>query len=489
VYEVPNAPLPDGPFTPDWHSLERFAVPAWYEDAKFGIFIHWGPYSVPAFGNEWYSRNMYLKGTKEFDHHLATYGPQSKFGYKDFIPLFKAEHFDAGRWADLFRDAGAKYVVPVAEHHDGFAMYDTAFSRWNATQMGPCRDVLGELSVAVRERGMVFGLSNHRAEHWWFMNGGREYDSDVNDPALADFYGPAEPMSVTPSRVFKDEWLARCCELVDKYKPQLFYFDTWAERPPLKPYLRHFAAYYYNRAAQWGRGVAINYKNDMIAPGTGVIDVERGFLGDMQPTFWQTDTAVGNKSWSYLLDEEYKTADALLGTLVDTVSKNGTLLLNVGPRPDGVIPDEQANLLRAMGDWLRRNGEAIYGTRPWRVYGEGPTDVPEGHFVETRRAPFTGEDIRFTARGRHTLYATCLGPAAEAMTIRTLGSSMKLYGQRIDAVQLVETGETLQWDRRSEGLVVRLPERLRGTPFVAVKVTGASNQPLNTGLDAYGHPI
>ena len=488
MYEAPDAPLPDGPFVPDWGSLATVGVPAWYRDAKFGIFIHWGPYSVAAFGNEWYSRNMYLKGTKEFDHHVATYGPQSKFGYKDFIPRFKAEHFDAGQWADLFRRAGAKYVVPVAEHHDGFAMYDTPMNPWNAARMGPCRDVVGELAVAVRERGMVFGLSNHRAEHWWFMNGGRDYDSDVNDPAFADFYGPAESMAVTPSRAFKDDWLARCCELVDKYQPQLFYFDTWAERPPLKPYLRHFAAYYFNRAAQWGAGVAINSKNDMFAPGTAVDDVERGFLADARADFWQTDTSVGNQSWSYVQNEEYKTADALLGTLVDTVSKNGTFLLNIGPRPDGTIPEEQEKLLLAIGDWLGRNGEAIYGTRPWRVYGEGPTDVPEGHFVETRRAPFTGADLRFTTRGRHTLYATALGPAADVMLIRSLGSSMKLYNQRLAAAHLVDTGEPLPTDSTPDGLVVHLPERLRGRSFVSVKLTGASNQPLNTGLDAYGHP-
>ena len=292
MYPIPTAPeLPDGPFVPAWESLEKFRPPEWYINAKFGIFIHWGVYSVPAFANEWYSRNMYMKDSPEFKHHLATWGPHDKFGYKDFIPMFKAEHFDANAWADLFKEAGAKYVVPVAEHHDGFAMYDTPMNRWNAKNMGPKRDVVGEIAAAVRQRDMTFGVSNHRAEHWWFMNGGRDYPSDVNNPAYADFYGPAESMAVTPSMEFKNDWLARCCELVDKYQPQLFYFDTWAERPPLKPFLRHFAAYYYNRAAQWGKGVAINYKNDMFAPHTGVIDVERGQLSDVQPTFWQIGRA------------------------------------------------------------------------------------------------------------------------------------------------------------------------------------------------------
>src|SRR5215207_10183368 len=195
MYESPTAPpLPDGPFEPTWESLENFRVPDWYLDAKFGIFIHWGAYSVPAFANEWYPRNMYIKGSKEFEHHVATYGPHNKFGYKDFIPMFRAERFDAHAWVELFVSAGAKYVVLVAEHHDGFAMYDTALNRWNAAKMGPKRDVVGELAAACRERGLVFGVSNHRAEHWWFMNGGREFDSDVNDSAYADFYGPATRM-------------------------------------------------------------------------------------------------------------------------------------------------------------------------------------------------------------------------------------------------------------------------------------------------------
>jgi alpha-L-fucosidase len=458
VYEAPTAPLPDGPFVPTWDSLEKIGVPEWYRDAKFGIFIHWGVYCVPAFANEWYPRNMYLKGTKEFEHHVATYGPHAKFGYKDFIPMFTAEKFDAAHWAETFAAAGAKYVIPVAEHHDGFAMYDTGLSKWSAAKMGPKRDVVGELAKAVRAKGMVFGVSNHRAEHWWFMNGGRDYESDVNDPAYADFYGPAESMANTPSKEFKDDWLARCCELVDKYRPQIFYFDTWAERPPLKPYLRHFATYYYNRAAQWRQRVAINYKNDMFAPRTAVIDVERGQLADINPDFWQTDTAVGNKSWCYIKDEEYKSPEAIIGSLVDIVSKNGTLLLNIGPKPDGTIDDADREILGKIGAWLRVNGEAIYGTRPWKIFGEGPTDVPDGHFTDTKRAEFTAEDIRFTTRGRDVLYAICLGKPKGEMLIRSLGANMKLYMNAIGEVRVLGEEKPVSWSRDAEGLRVQLPE-------------------------------
>jgi alpha-L-fucosidase len=461
--------LPDGPFVPTWESLETIQVPQWYRDAKFGIFIHWGLYCVPAFGNEWYPRNMYMKGTKEFEHHIATYGPQSQFGLKDFIPKFTAEKFSADEWADLFQRAGAKYVIPVAEHHDGFAMYDTALNRWNAAKMGPKRDVVGELSKSVRERGMVFGVSNHRAEHWWFMHGGREFDSDVNDEAYADFYGPAQSLGETPSKAFKDDWLARCCELVDKYQPQLFYFDTYAERPPLKPYLRHFAAHYYNRAAGWGLPSIINYKNDMFAPHTGVMDIERGQLGGINSEFWQTDTSVGNKSWGYIHDEEYKSPQAIIGTLADVVSKNGTLLLNIGPKADGTIGDKEKEILLTIGKWLSVNGEAIYATRPWKVFGEGPTEVQDGHFVEANQAAFTGEDFRYTTRGRYVLYAICMGHAGNEVLLRSLGSHLKLCDGQIADVKLLGSDKPLEWSRDADGLRVRL--NAAGQFGIALRIT------------------
>jgi alpha-L-fucosidase len=189
--QTPAGREAQGLFQPNWESLKNFRAPQWYLDGKFGIFIHWGVYSVPAFGSEWYPRQMYLQGSAEFKHHVATYGPQRKFGYKDFIPLFKAEKYDPKAWAGLFKKAGAKFVVPVAEHHDGFPMYDSALTAWCAGKMGPKRDLIGDLAAAVRGEGLVFGLSSHRAEHWWFMNGGKTFDSDVRDPKYADFYGPA----------------------------------------------------------------------------------------------------------------------------------------------------------------------------------------------------------------------------------------------------------------------------------------------------------
>ena len=459
--------LPEGPFQPTWESLENYTVPEWYLNGKFGIFIHWGLYAVPAFGNEWYPRNMYQQGSKEFEHHVATYGPQAKFGYKDFIPLFTAEKYDAGQWANLFRRAGARFVVPVAEHHDGFAMYDCSLSEWCAAKMGPKRDLIGELAEAVRKQWLVFGLSSHRAEHWWFLDGGMKFDSDVQDPRYAGLYGPAQAANSQPNQEFLDDWLARTCELVDKYEPQLVWFDWWIEQPSFKPYLQKFAAYYYNRGAQWGRGVAINFKNKAFPAKAAVYDVERGQLDDINPHFWQTDTAVAKNSWGYIANPDYKTADQIIGDLVDIVSKNGALLLNIGPRPDGTIPEGDEQILLGVGKWLWANGEAIYDTRPWKVYGEGPTQIVAGGFTDTRRQAFTAQDIRFTAKG-DALYAILLAwPESGEATIRSLGTSLRLYPRGIGSVQLLGSKEPLKWSRGKTGLRVKLPpEKPCGAAFV-----------------------
>ena len=457
----PTMPKPfvpaTGPFKPTWKSLARYTVPDWYLDGKFGIFVHWGPYAVPAYGNEWYPRNMYQRGTPEFEHHVATYGPQDRFGYKDFIPRFRAEHFDPDAWAGLFRRAGAKYVVPVAEHHDGFAMYDSGFSEWCAAKMGPKRDLIGELAEAVRRQWLVFGLSSHRAEHWWFMDGGMQFPSDVQDPRYAAFYGPAHPRTTPPHEAFLDDWLARTCEVVDKYAPQLVWFDWWIETPAFEPYLRRFAAHYYNRGAEWGRGVAINYKHQAFREGTAVYDIERGQLTDTRPIFWQTDTSISRNSWGYVENQEYKTARDIIGDLADIVSKNGALLLNIGPRPDGTIPEPEQEILLEIGRWLAVNGEAIYATRPWKVYGEGPTRVVAGSFQDTARQAFTPRDVRFTTKG-DILYAIVLGwPERGEAVIQSLGADLTLLPRAIAKVEMLGVAEPLRWSRGSRGLRVRLP--------------------------------
>ncbi|HEX2905606.1 MAG TPA: alpha-L-fucosidase [Phototrophicaceae bacterium] len=477
--------ITSGPFQASWDSLKNYTVPDWYQDAKFGIFIHWGLYAVPAFGNEWYPRNMYLPGSAEFKHHVETYGPHTKFGYKDFIPLFKAENYDPDQWAQLFKKAGARYVVPVAEHHDGFAMYDSALSDWTAAKMGPKRDLIGELAQAVRQHDLIFGVSNHRAEHWWFLNGGMQFDSDVQDEQYRAFYGPARPgprnwedqawfsrdWEFKPDAAYLADWLARNCELVDKYQPQLVWFDWWIEQNAFAPYLQQFAAYYYNRGAQWNRGVAINYKLEAFPEGTAVFDVERGQLAGIRPLFWQTDTAVSKNSWGYIQNQDYKTAADIVADLVDIVSKNGSLLLNIGPRPDGTIPEPEQQLLLAIGDWLALNGEAIHDTRPWKIFGEGPTQISEGQFTDTQRSAFTGEDIRFTTKG-DTLYATALAWPGNAVTIKTLGRAAGLWSGEIADVQLLGYSGQLTWQHHADGLTIQLPDQPPGHHAFVFKIKG-----------------
>ncbi len=450
-----------GPFKPDWASLEKQRVAEWYLDAKFGIFIHWGVYSVPAFGSEWYPRLMYMKNSKEYNHHIEKYGPQSKFGYKDFIPLFKAEKFDARKWADLFKRAGARYVVPVAEHHDGFPMYDCSFTEYSAAKMGPKRDIVGELAREVREAGLHFGASTHRAEHWWFFDRGMLFDSDVKDPKYAGLYGPAKSQRDAekgiepPDKAYLDDWLARTAEIVDKYEPELVWFDWWIEQPVFKPYLQKFAAFYYNRGAEWGKGVAINYKNEAFPPKAAVLDVERGQLAEIRPFFWQTDTSISKNSWGYVVPQNYKTADSIVDDLIDIVSKNGCLLLNIGPRPDGTIPEEEEKILLQIGDWLRINGEAVYGTRPWTVFGEGPTPVVSGSFNDTKRESFAGEDLRFTVKGA-TLYVAALAwPENGKIVVTALGKGKR----EVKRIELLGHAGKIEWKQTEDGLEVMMPEK------------------------------
>lgn len=457
-------------FQPTWESLKKYTAPDWFRDAKFGIFIHWGVYSVPAFGSEWYPREMYLDRSKEYAHHLKTYGTHDKFGYKDFIPLFKAEKFDAQQWVDLFVKAGAKYVVPVAEHHDGFAMYKTALSKWNAAEMGPKRDIIGELAEAAGKRNLVFGVSSHRIEHWWFMNGGRKFQSDVLGDQYLDFYGPARNQNETPSPEYMNDWLLRCTELIDKYHPQLFWFDWWIEQPAMDPYRKNFASYYYNKGLEWNKGVVINYKNESFPKEAAVYDIERGSSKATKAQPWQTDTSIGKKSWGYIDGEENKTPNELIDILIDIVSKNGNLLLNIGPKADGTITEEQQQVLLSMGKWLQVNGEGIYGSRPWTIDGEGPTENLDEHiqFNEYKFKGYTSKDIRFTLKNNY-VYAYMLDVPKEKILIKSL--SIKSGYGKVSSVSLLGSEEKVKWSQTTEGLIIQPSPNYPTEHAVGYKIT------------------
>lgn len=433
-----------GTYHDDWASLTDFEIPDWYTKAKFGIFIHWGLYSVPAYANEWYSRNMYVQGSPEYEHHIKTYGPQKDFGYKDFIPLFTAEKFDPDDWAETFAAAGAKYIVPVAEHHDGFQMYQSDLSVYNAAQMGPKRDILGELKTAFEKNGLVFGTSSHRAEHHWFMGHGKNFDSDIKEPLhCGDFYWPAEKEQPDhqdlfakpyPDKEFLEDWLCRTCEIIDRYQPKVIYFDWWIQHESYKPYLRKIAAYYYNRGLEWGQPTAICYKYDAMAFGSGIVDVERGKFTSSQPYYWQTDTAVARNSWCHTSSLDYKSSKELLCYLIDVVSKNGSLLLNVGPKADGSFAKEDLDILHDIGSWLSVNGEAVYHSKPWRYAAEGPTQETDGPFSDATPTNYTSKDFRFTA-GHGCIYATCLCyPESGMITIRSMAKQTDNGGPNFQGI-------------------------------------------------------
>ncbi|MCR5426044.1 MAG: alpha-L-fucosidase [Lachnospiraceae bacterium] len=462
--------IAEGPYRADWASLSEAGMPEWFGQEKFGIFMHWGLYSVPASQNEWYSRNMYIQGDPAFEHHVKTYGPQKEFGYKDFIPLFQAEHFDPKEWIRLFREAGAGYIFPVAEHHDGFQMYDSELSEWNAKQKGPKRDILGDLKAAAEEEGLQFCCSSHRAEHWFFMSHGKEFDSDIREPLeIGDFYWPAMPergpedlfSEPAPTKEYLDDWLARTAEIIVKYRPSLLYFDWWIQHEAFKPYLKKLAAFYYNCGVKWGRKVQICYKHDAFAFGTGIVEVERGGFAEAKPYKWQTDTAVARNSWCYTDTLDYKSSYDIVCNLIDVVSKNGNLLLNIGPKADGTIPEGDRRILEDLAAWMKVNHEAIKGTGVWRKSMEGEVRNKEGQFQDAVSLDYTSSDYRFTA-GHGNIYAICMRcPKDGQFLVRSLADSadqnVPEFHGIIGSVEILGYDGAVNWSVDKSALKVSAP--------------------------------
>ena len=455
-----------------WESLQKQTVPKWYQNAKFGIFIHWGVYSVPAYFSEWYPRHMYMPGSDVYNYHRKTYGPQSEFGYKDFIPMFKAEKWDPDMWADLFAKSGAKFIVPVAEHHDGFPLYDCSYTTWDSYDMGPKRDIVGELAAAVRKRGLKFGVSSHRAFNWSYFN--RDGDFDTNNPHYWGLYGVGNkgPIAATEethgfdylrtSESFLKDWYARTVELVDSYQPDLVWFDWVINREEFEPWLKKFGAYYYNQGLAWNKGVVINYKYTAFADKSAVLDIERGKLSGTYKMIWQTDTSVGKKSWGYIKDESYKSVNEIIDQLIDIVSKNGILLLNIGPKANGTIPLEAEKILLEIGEWLQINGDAIYGTRTWDLYGEGPTEEIEGAHQESKNLTYTAQDVRYligAADSETPFYAIALDYPEEEFHFPALGINSKYSFRKIKEVSMLGYDGELEWSQTEEGLTISLPDK------------------------------
>jgi len=470
-------------FQPDFESLEKVnPVPEWFKDAKFGIYFHWGVYSVPAFANEWYPRNMYINGSNENKHHVEEYGTPSDWPYNNFItgandrqgnfvqfaPRLKSEggNFDPDEWAQLFADAGAKFAGPVAEHHDGFSMWASKVNPWNAKDTGPKLDLVGLLTDAIRRQDLKVILSMHHA-----FNITGFYDSvpPASDPKLQMLYGQQGKVK---NEAF---WLSKHKEIIDNYKPDIIWQDF--NLPKISEnVLLGFLSYYYNKAAEWNKEVVATYKDGLNIK-CAVLDFERGGPADITDNYWLTDDAISSSSWCYTEGIGYYSKKQILHGFLDRISKNGNLLLNISPEADGTIPQEQKDILLAMGAWLKKYGEAVYATRAWEKYGEGPTLMGAGKGIFTAPAEGTAKDVRYTrSKDNTTLYAVLLGwdEGQKEITLASLASK-SIDLKHLKSVMLIdgEAGKYLPLEYRQdeEGLTIRLPERSFEEMAYIIKLT------------------
>ncbi|WP_137403647.1 alpha-L-fucosidase [Echinicola rosea] len=462
------------PYKPTWESLERYEIPEWFQDAKFGIYAHWGPVSSAFEGTDpdkyyrgWHGMIMYDDGKKvslngngkpsnNYLHHAEKYGDPEQYGYKYIIEQFDPSGFDAEVWAELFAKSGAKFAGPVAMHHDNFAMWDSKATRWNSMNYGGI-DPSAALKEAIENRGMRFMASFHHAFTWKYFGPAHAY-GDI-DPKDYDLYtNPHELDDDTPDKDFYKSWWAKLKEYIDTYQPDLIWFDWWLENMDEETRLK-FLAYYYNQAEKWGKEVAVAYKESTFTTSTAVKDYERGRPNQPKSPAWLTDTSPG--AWFYRPGAKFKSPNELVDILVDIVAKNGVMLLNVPPDPDGSIPSEMVDLLTDLGSWLEVNGEAIYGTRPWAVFGEGPTRLPEGgHKIEKLEISYTAEDIRYVKKSDQLVYAIVMDKPDGDIVLKTLSTDIGALNSKILEVSLVGSEEKLEWERNEKGLIIKKPAEL-----------------------------
>ncbi len=450
-----------------WESLSEYDETAeWFKDAKFGIYAHWGVLSVPAYANDWYPRNMHIEGTDENKHQVETYGELSKFGYHDFVPMFKAKSFDANAWADLFEKSGAKFAGVVAEHHDGWSNWGSKINPWNSVDMGPKRDILGELSNAIHQKNMKFVASFHIARNLQiYKDEPRKWLNDTSyfpynpkmatsskDPLLAKMYG-----NISIEK-FSEDWFGQLKEVIDNYSPDLIYFDSQTQKIP-DATKRKFAAYYFNDAITKNKQVVFTHKESEFPKSVSLEDFEKGRMNKITEEFWLTDETVSVGSWSYTDNLGLKNAGEIIHVLIDVVSKNGALMLNVSPTASGIIPINQQEVLLTIGQWLKINGEAIYGSRPWLVFGEGPTKQKKsGMFLD--KITYTPQDIRYTKKG-NTIYAIVLGWPGENTPITFTSFTTKILGSKlpkIESVSILGHSEKVPFKMDNTGLNIKTPD-------------------------------
>ncbi|EFL30120.1 alpha-L-fucosidase [Streptomyces viridochromogenes DSM 40736] len=460
-------------YTPDWNSVDRHPpAPEWFQDAKFGIYFHWGAFSVPAYDNEWYPRNMYQAGSNANKHHIATYGQPSAWPYHNFIdgardlagnvvkfaPKLKSAggKFDPEEWVQLFVDAGARFAGPVAEHHDGFSMWDSQVNEWNSVDKGPGLDLLRLFSTAIRAKNLKLLVAMHHAYNY---TGFYEHAPAQTDPSLKKLYGQLGPAAENQL------WFDKLKEVIDRAQPDILWQDFNLNAVDEQQRL-NFLAYYYNQAGSWGREVVATYKDGMNGKGE-VFDYERGGPADITTPYWLTDDSISSSSWCYTQGIGYYTLQQMLHSFLDRVSKNGNVLLNIAPMADGTIPQAQKDILLGIGDHLKRFGESVYATRAWTEYGEGPTKMGGGSFTTPHAG--TPQDIRFTRnKAGNVLYATVLGWPGSSLTIKTL-SSDRINLSSLSSVKLLGSTAGTYIDlpapsQSSSGLTVTLPS---STPYSA----------------------
>jgi alpha-L-fucosidase len=477
--------LVTGPFKPTDESLKKYQCPDWFRDAKFGIWAVWGPESVPQQG-DWYARHMYEEGSSYYKYHLEHYGHPSKFGFKDIIPLWKAENWEPERLMERYKKAGAKYFCMIAQHHDNFDCFNSRYhKKWNAVNMGPKRDIAAEWQAAAKKNGLHFGMTEHLAASWWFYGASKQADKlgpmkdvpyDGNDPGYSDLYWKGNKYVDKYGRYYipnapdfvQKIWYNRISSIIDTYHPDLLYSDSPLPFPD--EYGRRLVSNYYNDNIKKHQGRLEGvYTCKEESFGKWVQDVERGVKNDIIPDPWQTDTCVAD--WYYkrsvFENHQYKSPQTIIHMLADIVSKNGNLLLNFPPKPDGTLDDDELKILDELAKWMPVNGEAIFSTRPWKIYGEGAAPVKDLAFNEDS-LKYASNEVRFTTKG-NLLYIISLGwPQNGQVNIKSLSRSTG----EIERISLLGHKGLIEWKQNSDGLLIYLPNEKPCDYACSFKVEG-----------------